>query len=339
MSRRNYENLKEEVWDTGRCSGCGACCAVCPADAIIFPAEEKSIPVNTGYCKELNDSVPCGACYSVCPRTKDAAKKREMFGEYIRIDAAKSVAEIPGRQSGGAVTAILANALKTGIIDAVVTVSQDSWTQKPKSVLITSEEAIIATAGSRYNWWTPVLLALSEAVVRRKYKHIAVVGTPCVASALRLMKESQNDLVIPFGDSIRLIFGLFCTETFDYRKLMEGKLKSEMSIDPWKIKRMDIKGKLEITLTDDSKTIIPLTQLEDAIRPGCSVCTDLTAVDGDISAGSIGSPEGYTTLILRTETGIGFVDSALRNGLIIVTDDIDKGPIERLAEKKTLRNK
>lgn len=35
----NYEDLKREVWDKGICSGCGACVAVCPANAIIFKKE------------------------------------------------------------------------------------------------------------------------------------------------------------------------------------------------------------------------------------------------------------------------------------------------------------
>ncbi len=56
-----YLNLKEEVWDKGICSGCGACVAVCPADAILFTHDEdNSSPVQTGYCKEVTDSVPAG---------------------------------------------------------------------------------------------------------------------------------------------------------------------------------------------------------------------------------------------------------------------------------------
>ncbi|MBP2132531.1 coenzyme F420 hydrogenase subunit beta [Methanomicrobium sp. W14] len=339
MSRVNYEKLKEEVWDTGRCSGCGACCAVCPADAIIFPDGDNSKPVNTGYCKDATDFVNCGACYSVCPRTKEAEKKRELLGDYIEIISAKSVSDTPGKQSGGAVTAILANALKTGIIDAVVTVSQDNWTKEPKSVLITNEEAMFATAGSKYNWWTPALMALSEAVVGRKYKNVAVIGTPCAVTSLRLMKNSSNDLIKPFGKAIRLIFGLFCTEVFDYRKLMEGKIESEMKIDSWKIKRMNVSGKLEIFLTDGSKKNVPLSELEDTVRPGCSICTDLTGVESDISAGAIGSPDGFTTLIIRTQTGAGFVESAKNNGYIDMSGDIDIKAINRLADKKALRGR
>lgn len=335
---KNYEDLKREVWERGICSGCGACVAVCPADAIVFKKGEGSeAPVNTGYCKELTDHVKCGACYSVCPRTEEAASIKKMLGSYIKTGSAKSGFEISGRQSGGAVTAILANAFEEGLIDAVVTVSQDNWTHEPFSALITSEEAIITTAGSRYNWWVPTLAALKEAIITRKYSKIAVVATPCAAQALRRMKESDNDLVRPFGNAIRVIIGLFCTETFDYEKLIHGKLKTELDIESWNIKGFDVKGKLEIRMNDGTVKSVSLKEIEGCIRPGCLHCTDFTAVDSDISAGSVGSGEGLTTLIIRNDEGMGFVDSAVRNGRLIFSDEFDPAPVEKLAEKKSQR--
>ena len=334
----NYEDLKREVWDKGICSGCGACVAVCPANAIIFKKGDNSeAPVNTGYCKDLTDHVKCGACYAVCPRTGDVASAKKMLGEYISIGSAKSAFEVPGRQSGGAVTALLSNAFESGLIDGVITVSEDRWTHEPFSVLITSDEAITASAGSRYNWWVPTLAALKEAVIKKKLSRIAVVATPCAVQALRKMKESDNDLVKPFGRAIRLIVGLFCTETFDYGKLIDGKLKSELDIEPWNIKSFDVKGRLEIRMNDDSIQFISLKDLEECIRPGCHYCTDFTAVDSDISAGSVGSEEGFTTVIIRNKEGMGFVDSAVRNEKMIFIDEYESAPIEKLAEKKSKR--
>ncbi|WP_421908428.1 Coenzyme F420 hydrogenase/dehydrogenase, beta subunit C-terminal domain [Methanolacinia petrolearia] len=334
----NYEDLKREVWDKGICSGCGACVAVCPANAIIFKKGDGSeAPVNTGYCKDLTDHVKCGACYAVCPHTGDAASDKKMLGEYISIGSARSAFEVPGRQSGGAVTALLSNAFESGLIDGVITVSEDRWTHEPFSVLITSDEAITASAGSRYNWWVPTLASLKEAVIKKKLSRIAVVGTPCAVQALIKMKESDNDLVKPFGNSIRLIIGLFCTETFDYGKLIEGKLKSELDIEPWNIKSFDVKGRLEIRMNDGSVQVISLKELEECIRPGCFHCTDFTAVDSDISAGSVGSEEGLTTLIIRNKEGMGFVDSAVRNEKLIFSDEYESTPIEKLAEKKSKR--
>jgi len=160
MAAKSYRNLKEEVWDQGLCSGCGACVAVCPADALHFPARDPgTAPVSSGYCKEETDGVPCGACVSVCPRAGDRAPKR-MLGEYREIWPARAGFEVPRRQSGGAVTALLTHALEEGLIDAVVTIAEDRFTLLPRSVVLTSREALIHEAGSRYQWWVPLLASL-----------------------------------------------------------------------------------------------------------------------------------------------------------------------------------
>ena len=72
------------------------------------------------YCKQATDNVSCGACYDVCPRVGD--QPAETLGSYLELLTAKSTFEVPRKQSGGAVTAILANALDEGLIDAIVTV-------------------------------------------------------------------------------------------------------------------------------------------------------------------------------------------------------------------------
>lgn len=115
-----------------------------------------------------------------------------------------------------------------------------------------------------------VLKALKTAVITKKLKRLAIVGTPCVVQAARLMKESSHDLVHPFGTAIRLIFGLFCTESFNYYPLMEDIIRQKHSIPAYRIVKMDVKGKLELTLDDGTVTTIPLKEIESAIRKGCS---------------------------------------------------------------------
>lgn len=342
MSGKNYQNLLEEVWDTGICSGCGACVAVCPADAILFTHNgDSASPEQTGYCKEVTDNVPCGACYAVCPRTnaqEESRMEKTGIGEYSEIFSAHAGFDVQKRQSGGAVTAILVNALEEGLIDAVVTVTADPWTQKPQSAVITKTDVLVAKAGSRYAWWVPTLAALKSAVVTQKLENIAVVGVPCAVSAARIMASSDHDLLRPFGRAIRLIVGLFCTETFDYEMLIRDKIVSEMAIEPWQIAKLDVRGKLIVECTDATTREIPLQALDDCVRSGCNACGDLTAVDADISAGSIGSPEGETTIIVRTAAGAGFVNHAAETGrLVIEKDSCNLSVIEKLARKKSER--
>jgi coenzyme F420 hydrogenase subunit beta len=336
---RSYRDLKARVWDRGICAGCGACVAVCPADAICFGESGGTpCPSNIGYCKEANDEVPCGACYYACPRTGES--KEERLGPYQAIITAKAGFDVPKRQSGGAVTALLVNALEEGMIDAIVTVSEDRWTLKPSSVVITSSEELIHQAGSRYNWWVPLVAALKTAVIERKYRKIAVIGVPCVVQALHSIRTSDHDLLMPYGRSIRLIVGLFCTESFDYTALVDGKLKKEYKVDTWKVERLDVtKGRLEVKMKDGSSLLLPMNELETTVRPGCHYCLDLTAVCSDISAGAVGSSPGYTSLIIRNDVGKMFLESAVKNKKLVFGPEADVAAIERLASLKVQRNK
>ncbi|MBP2030738.1 coenzyme F420 hydrogenase subunit beta [Methanohalophilus levihalophilus] len=330
----NYLDLKEKVWETGRCSGCGGCTAICPADALYFDNNETEVrPTTTGYCKEVSDGVPCGACYEVCPRLSGEETKE---GEIFEILAAKAGFEVEKKQSGGAVSAILVNGIEEGLLDAVVTVEENPWTLKPSSVVLTSSEALIYRAGSRYSWWVPLLSALKEAVVTKGYRKIAIVGLPCVVEAVERIRTSEHELLKPYGKSISLVIGLFCTESFSYDKLMDTKIKKERNIEPWQIRRMDVKGALELVL-QDGKEVIPIEELDDCILRGCHHCDDFAAERADISAGSIGSPENHTTLIIRNPVGERFVSSAKNSGKLLTSDDVERSIIEKMASRKKER--
>ena len=60
-------------------------------------------------------------------------------------------------------------------------------------------------------------------------------------------------------------------------------------------------------------------------------------MDADISAGAIGSGEGYTTLLVRTPTGDGYVNHAVERGALVLEGETNLKIIERLAGEKAKR--
>jgi len=174
-------------------------------------------------------------------------------------------------------------------------------------------------------------------VVRRKLRRIAVVGVPCAIQAVRRMVESDHQLARPYGRSIRLLVGLFCTETFDYQTLVGDILGEQHGVEPWQVKRLNVAGKLEVTVEGRDPVTIPLKELDAAVRPGCRACTDFSAVDADISAGAVGAPKGYTTLLVRTPVGRSFVDRAVASGKLVTEPKVDLAAVEKLAKEKAKR--
>ncbi|WP_082098631.1 MULTISPECIES: Coenzyme F420 hydrogenase/dehydrogenase, beta subunit C-terminal domain [unclassified Methanosarcina] len=87
-------------------------------------------------------------------------------------------------------------------------------------------------------------------------------------------------------------------------------------------------------MTDSGSTC---RRTEDTVRPSCEVCTDFTALKADISAGAVGSPNGYTTLIVRTPVGQYLLESAVASGKLSVGGEVSLGIIEKLATKKMAR--
>jgi len=291
-------------------------------------------PDTHNYCKCEKDDVPCGGCYSCCPRL-DTFLEKYGLGEYHKIVSAKANIEISKKQSGGAVTGILYNALERDLVDAVIMVGQDHTTMMTYSIAVTDPKKLLCYAGSKYLWYTPSLTALTDIIEKERCSRIAIIGTPCVCQAIRKMLDSDNPVLNRLKDSIELIIGVFCTEIFDYHDAID--YLRENGIEPGDIKRIDIKKDLIIDKYDGERVELPIKK--DLKRQGCRYCLDFSAVDADISAGSIGSEEGYTTLMVRTNAGEFFLNSAEENGYIDSEPLESTKVVEKFCNLKYKRNK
>ncbi|MGB9838540.1 MAG: Coenzyme F420 hydrogenase/dehydrogenase, beta subunit C-terminal domain [Methanothermobacter sp.] len=161
----------------------------------------------------------------------------------------------------------------------------------------------------------------------------AMVGTPCQITAATLMKEYNGEF------PVELRIGLFCMENFSYTYLKE--LAEEEGVDLRDVSECRIeKGRLWFHLNDGSTVSIPLERARSAMRKNCSVCMDFTSEQSDVSVGSVGSPQGWSTLIIRTERGRELVEGASKAGYIETEPITGKGLklLEKLASGKKEEN-
>ncbi len=76
------------------------------------------------------------------------------------------------------------------------------------------------------------------------------------------------------------------------------------------------------------------------MRGSCRACGDLTAVYSDISVGSIGSEEGWSTILVRTEAGKRLLELAADKGMIELKSLPEEGLslLEKLRKAKAKRS-
>ena len=137
---------------------------------------------------------------------------------------------------------------------------------------------------------------------------IAIVGTPCeimAASKLQYYTDSPIDVKL----------GLFCMENFSYKYF--GNLLKEYNLKMDDIEKFQIdKGFVFLLLKTKETVKIPLSVAKRIIRKNCNICVELTSETSDISIGSIGSEEGWSTLIIRTKKGEDIVNGAIKEKFI-----------------------
>ncbi len=332
------ESLGKEVISTGQCVGCATCVVVCPFNCLEY---------NKGKPKLAKKCETCGICPEVCPRYEWSWEKAEKFvfgqdaeagkefGVYRRLVLAQAQDKrILGKcQDGGAVTALIAYALQNGTIEgAAISGTAEKKPLLPIPKLATTLDEVIENAGTRYAY-SPNMLALQEGV-KQRMKSLAFVGTPCQIHAIR---KIQMFPLKKYSNPLQFAVGLMCTESFSYEGFFEKHLKKNMRIDLGSIAKMNIKGKILLSLTTGEERSIPLSEAKQYIRPSCGFCNDFSAELADISAGGLGL-SGWTFIILRTEKGEEIFEGAVRAEML-KTKSADDEPFAQTLLKKLTQKK
>jgi coenzyme F420 hydrogenase subunit beta len=93
---------------------------------------------------------------------------------------------------------------------------------------------------------------------------------------------------------------------FVHISAMGEKLREERDIHPDEIGKMDVLHGNMMVYDHDGEMILEedIEQFHDAALKGCDECADFTGYCADLTVGSVGSSDEYSSVIVRTEQGL-----------------------------------
>ena len=335
--------------ETYDCLRCGACLNVChkTLSPILIKEATNKRNVKALMTMKADYCTGCRTCNFVCPAginlesytpgyplQKDEITKIEQqflkgtadedIGVYSELFAAKS--SIKG-QDGGVATALLVSGMKKGMFDAAIVVKRTDG-YFAEAVIAENADEVAEGKGTKY-LRIPLVSKLEELLEKGKRK-IAIVGMACEVRAARRI---QQVLLETYPDLELTVIGLFCYECFDYFKLKEETAKL-MDVDLDSVEKTQIqKGKFIVQVKGTEKSI-SVKDLNKAVEGRCLDCPDFSAEYADISVGSVGSDEGYSTVIVRSDVG-----KVLFESLNLAKTKADKEEIAKLSVLKKKRAK
>lgn len=330
-----FWDLEKAVIDADRCIQCGVCVAACPTDSIGIGDDD--LPELVKMC------TGCSLCWDFCPRgglqyestwklsasdkngvaaTADingqpahngnghngsaAASAAQSLGPVHETHTARVNPMIEGAQDGGFVSALIISLMEKNEIDGAL-LAKESATEpwKGEAFLATTPEEVRECAGSFYNQ----TLALGH-VDFKDYDlppnpRVAVVGTPCEIEGIKAMQARPWVWGSSKVEAITLTIALLCTKSFNYEKLMLDEVQAKRGVNLDDVGRVDIiRGKF-IVQDHDGETIFeePIKDFHGAALKGCDECADFMGHAADISVGSVGSADGYSSVLVRSDEG------------------------------------
>jgi len=339
-----FWELAAGVIDADRCIQCGACVAVCPSNSIGINKDTdlpELIKMCTGCSQCWNFCPRGGLRYEATwpPSTPDAevvlapedtftrsdpgdpywkitgADPGAGLGRVLEAYAVRAGRRPDGAQDGGAVSALLCALLDAGAIDGALVSKpssdpDESW--KGVATIATTAAEVRAAAGSFYNQ----TMALAELDLSRyslpAKPRIATVGTPCEVQGLAAMQLRKWPTGAHRVDAVVLTVALLCTKSFNYEKLIVDELERRRTVDMERVSKIDvIRGRLIVEYADGAIAVDePIKEFHGAALKGCDECADFLGRSADISVGSVGSSDGWTSLLVRSERGREAVENA-----------------------------
>ena len=313
-----FWDLEKAVIDADRCVQCGVCVAACPTDSIGIG--EDDLPELVKMC------TGCSLCWDFCPRGglqyestwkitggSEPARSIEGIGRVEESYTARVRQRIDGVQDGGFVSALLISLLEAGEIDGALAGARE----RDGALEGRGFPGDDAGGGPRVRGQ---LLQPDARARARRLRGLRPAAEPAASRSSGRRARSRASRRCrrrpwTWGSSkveaITLTIALLCTKSFNYEKLMLEEIRDKRNVDLDDVGRVDIiRGKM-IVQDLEGETIFeePIRDFHGAALKGCDECADFMGHAADISVGSVGSADGYSSVLVRSEEGLAAFDS------------------------------
>jgi coenzyme F420-reducing hydrogenase beta subunit len=347
---KSFSDLMKEVVNSRLCTVCGTCLAVCPYNVLVLRGESfkrlelYELEVTRGIYRSIEDLCErCGFCYYNCPeimfdlgkaeRKRFGATAKDELGHFLEAFMAQATDKeiLMNAQCGGVATALLKYALENKLANAAVTVTateKPAW--KPRPTVIVNPKDLWKAQKTKY---TPAatVIGVDSALHEWLRSRIAVVATPCQIHGMHTANISPKGYT-RILQSTELVIGLFCYGTYRYNDLFMKSLAKKHGIIPSSISKIDLDTeKMRVYENNELKLEVHRRQLRRYLRKSCRKCRDFANRLADISLGGVGSPEKWTTVLIRTERGRKTFGETVKGGHIEAKPLSDEA-LERIRE-------
>ena len=325
------------------CTHCGVCAGACPGRALEL--NKHLLP----YLAHPDACTMCRVCEKVCPgrdidfvallrhfhvEKEDAGRYDPFLGTVLKTFLARDAQ--PGAalrsSSGGAITALMRFALRSGRVEAVCGTAPDSHDPtRFVAALVTDPSGLEDGRQAKYQV-IPVGVLLREL---GRFSRVAFVGPGCQIAGVRKAQFHIPEL----REKIAYVVGFFCSTGNLGYGATEFMLRKGCRYRPAEVSRLEFRhgpypgafraerrgGGACLIPKDDYKWLYALYT-----EPRCMACVDLTAELADLSFGDpfheCTQPEGQSVGIARTREGMELVSAAVEGGEIGARD-IDGGRV------------
>ena len=163
------------------CSGCAACCSLCPQGAVYLQLDQAGF-----YAAQVDSEkcIHCGLCLKVCSRYEDQIKGISLYDSRLYALQSSNKSVVRKCSSGGIAHEIAAYLIRSGWKAAGAVYNYD--THQVEHRIVSREEDLYRLDGSKYLQSNPqrAFQEVQEELKKNQDSRFVIFGTPCQIAGL-----------------------------------------------------------------------------------------------------------------------------------------------------------